>query len=228
VSSVGIRESQQLRTWGALRTAAIGLIERYGYDAVSVEAIADAAGVSKRTFFNYFASKDAVIFDPAPNERRLWERLVATVPTDEPVWSSLELFFLGYSGAHRHHLAQQRRVIASSATLTRLGWMAAAQYEDFLTDWTLSRTTWTPAAAMQSRAVVNAAIATLNVAFFAWSPEDEVDVLDELIREAFGAVVTAQIPPTGLRLPPVGRSATGRSRRVRQLAVVGSVGREVR
>ncbi len=195
VSTVGARERNQVRTWSALRSAAVELIERHGYDAVTVEAIAEAAGVSKRTFFNYFASKDAVIFDPAPNERDLWEQLAAQRPTDEPAWASLEEFFLGYSQAHRDHLARQRRVIASSPTLTRLGWAAAHQYEDFLTGWMLSRIPRTPASGLHARSLANVAIAALSVAFFAWSPADGVDALDDLIREAFRAVPIAQVPP---------------------------------
>ena len=42
--------------------AAMELFDRQGYDATTVDAIADGAGVSRRTFFHHFASKDAVLF----------------------------------------------------------------------------------------------------------------------------------------------------------------------
>lgn len=41
--------------------AAVQLIARQGYDATSVEAIAESADVARQTFFNYFPSKDAVV-----------------------------------------------------------------------------------------------------------------------------------------------------------------------
>lgn len=53
-------------TRNALRRAAVRLVEARGLGAVTVEDIAAAAGVSTRTFFNYFPTKeDAVVgWDP--------------------------------------------------------------------------------------------------------------------------------------------------------------------
>ena len=48
----------------AMREAALRLMSERGYDATSTDDIARAAGVSPRTFFNYFASKDAVVLLP--------------------------------------------------------------------------------------------------------------------------------------------------------------------
>jgi AcrR family transcriptional regulator len=45
-----------------IETAALDLFEQQGYAATTVEAIASAAGVARRTFFLHFPSKDAVLF----------------------------------------------------------------------------------------------------------------------------------------------------------------------
>ncbi len=49
--------------------AAIGLLAREGFDATSVEDLADAAGMSRSTFFRKFGSKEDVVF--ADHERIL-------------------------------------------------------------------------------------------------------------------------------------------------------------
>ncbi|RXZ88360.1 TetR/AcrR family transcriptional regulator [Agromyces atrinae] len=53
------------RTAAALESAAISLVLEHGYDNVTVDMIADAAGVSQRTFFNYFATKEAALLGSA-------------------------------------------------------------------------------------------------------------------------------------------------------------------
>jgi AcrR family transcriptional regulator len=45
-----------------IEAAALDLFEQQGYAATTVEAIATAAGVARRTFFLHFPSKDAVVF----------------------------------------------------------------------------------------------------------------------------------------------------------------------
>ena len=65
----------------AMREAALRLMSERGYDATSTDDIARAAGVSPRTFFNYFASKDAVVLLP---EGVFLERLVTSALDPRP------------------------------------------------------------------------------------------------------------------------------------------------
>ncbi|WP_298459578.1 TetR/AcrR family transcriptional regulator [uncultured Cellulomonas sp.] len=62
----GLRERQKRARREALIDAAHGLVEREGLDAVTVEAICAEAGVSTRTFFNYFESKDDAVLGMEP------------------------------------------------------------------------------------------------------------------------------------------------------------------
>jgi len=59
--TTGLRERKKLATRLALHEAALRLVAERGRDQVSVDLIADRAGVSPRTFFNYFTCKDDAI-----------------------------------------------------------------------------------------------------------------------------------------------------------------------
>jgi len=56
------RQQHKLRTQRALQKAALDLFADQGYDTTTTDEIAERAGVSPRTFFRYFPTKESVLF----------------------------------------------------------------------------------------------------------------------------------------------------------------------
>ncbi|MGA8116245.1 MAG: TetR family transcriptional regulator [Actinocatenispora sp.] len=80
-------------TRDALQRAALRLVRECGPEAVTVEEICAQAGVSPRTFFNYFASKEEAIIDWNPQVDAFVTRAVIERPGGESpvqaIWSVL-------------------------------------------------------------------------------------------------------------------------------------------
>jgi AcrR family transcriptional regulator len=69
--------------------AALQLFQAQGFDNTSMEQVADAAGVSRRTIYRYFFTKDDLVFESP----RLWLRVLnETLETREPQESTRDLF----------------------------------------------------------------------------------------------------------------------------------------
>ncbi|MET4004667.1 AcrR family transcriptional regulator [Arthrobacter sp. UYCu511] len=60
-ATVPLRERNRLDTWALIHDAASAMACQQGMSKTTVEAIAEAAGISKRTFFNYFPTKEDAI-----------------------------------------------------------------------------------------------------------------------------------------------------------------------
>lgn len=87
---VGLRERKKLDTRRALSDAALQLMfERGGLENVTREDIAAMAGVSVRTFTNYFTGKyEALAYRQTERMRRSIERL-RDRPAGEPLWTAI-------------------------------------------------------------------------------------------------------------------------------------------
>ncbi|MEU2035978.1 TetR/AcrR family transcriptional regulator [Nocardia amamiensis] len=88
-SGNGPRDREKARVRGELIDAALRLFERQGFEQTTVQQIADAAQVSRRTFHRHFPSKMAVVFS---HEEDLMAQLLAAVerrPASESVLTAL-------------------------------------------------------------------------------------------------------------------------------------------
>lgn len=115
-----LRDENKSRTRRALREAALKLFATKGYDETTTEEVAERAGVSARTFFRYFPTKESVLW----LRERDWVESVTQSFLAQPEslsdWEALRLTLIAVAGGlarGRAGLLLFQRAVASSATL---------------------------------------------------------------------------------------------------------------
>lgn len=116
----GRRERHKRTTRQALEEAALVLFARDGFDATTVEAIAERAEVSPRTFFRYFAAKEEVLDMGWAERRERLARLVREAPAGADdlaaAVAALEGIAVDFE-AERHRVVLRAAAVASSSAL---------------------------------------------------------------------------------------------------------------
>jgi AcrR family transcriptional regulator len=103
-----VRASQVERTRSRMSREAIDLFEQQGFTATTVDEICAAAEVSQRTFFRYFATKEAVLFGEI-DATKVLARLESP-PQEETLGESLCALACGWESAADPHEVRRRIV----------------------------------------------------------------------------------------------------------------------
>ncbi|RJQ69625.1 TetR family transcriptional regulator [Pseudonocardiaceae bacterium YIM PH 21723] len=196
----GLRERKKEQTREALSWAAIRLTVERGFDNVLVEDIAAAAGVSARTFNNYFSSKaEAIAARHADRGRRIAAELLAR-PADEPLWTAItEAVVAGFTGAPGGQTdpgpqwRKQVPIMLDSPALQGEFLRANAAVEaDILA--AISARTGIDSGQLYPKLLAGTVGAAILAVLDHWRQAEDPPPVAELLREAFGLL--AQGPPT--------------------------------
>lgn len=113
------RERDPAATRARIAQAALELFEQQGYAETTIDQIAEAAGVGRRTIFEHFPTKQAILFDHLVVRREVALQRLAERPASEPPLVSLHAVIreLCHEGYDRAFLDQIRAVLAADATV---------------------------------------------------------------------------------------------------------------
>jgi len=203
----GLRERKKAETRAALGWAAIHLTAERGYDNVRVEDIAEAAGVSPRTFNNYFSSKAEAIASRHLDRSLRTAAALRERPAGEPLWTALAQASLAQftrgpevdampSPAHDQWAAGVRAMLAEPA-LQAERLRAAAIAEAELAAAVAERTGTDLATDMYPRLVAAAASAAVAVAMGHYlDSADPPAPIERLITDAFTQIAAGLPAPS--------------------------------
>ncbi len=169
---------------------ALDLFVEHGFDNTTVDDIADAAGISPRSFFRYFATKeDVVIEDPVANGRTLADAL-AVRPAGEDPWDSmrvtLQALVAGGSDPESRRGLRTMRVVFGSATLRARNLEKHLTWAQMITPLAEQRFDGDPAERrFRAQTLIHGAFTCFDVALAEWVARDGATPLAELLDIAF-------------------------------------------
>jgi AcrR family transcriptional regulator len=115
-ATTGLRERKKQQTREALARAGMELFVERGYHATTLAEIAEAAGVSTRTIFAYFPSKEDILFASFQTMREALVRALAERPGGKDALTTLRDFIV--FGHTKSELDRELdRIIGSDETL---------------------------------------------------------------------------------------------------------------
>ncbi|MFK0173256.1 TetR/AcrR family transcriptional regulator [Streptomyces sp. NPDC090306] len=132
-AAMGLRERKKLQAGRRIYRTAVELFAERGFDNVSVQEIADAAEVSKMTVFNYFRTKEDLVFGPMEEH---FEDAANAVRDRRPGESAVDAVLRGYLemvenrdpavGLNAEPFARQvRRLVMETPVLMERAFLAA-------------------------------------------------------------------------------------------------------
>lgn len=188
MQDLGLRERKKHQTHEALVASALALFAERGFERVTVEEIAASCGVSPRTFFRYFPSKEDVLFADIDGRQQQLLAAIDEQPGGTTPLLALRAAVFAVASDYEDERARillRHQVIASTPAL----WHRAVERHH---QWELAiveelRHTGLAAGLddLELRLVVAASSTALRVAVETWTAAGGNDDLRALLTRAF-------------------------------------------
>jgi TetR/AcrR family transcriptional regulator, regulator of mycofactocin system len=171
-------------TRAQIARVALGLFERNGFDETTVEDIAAAAGISRRTLFRYFESKRDIVWGEFAVELvRLREHL-HEAPADEPLMDVLRRAVVStnrFGAGELDELRIRVNLISTVPTLVAHSALRYAEWRQVVAEFAAERRGEGPDD-LGPQTLAHAALGAAMAAFARWAHHDVEDLTAEVDR----------------------------------------------
>ena len=178
---------RRITTRAELEHVAFELFERQGYEGTTVDDIASAAGIGRRTFFRYFASKNDVPWGNFAAELDRMRAWLAGCPADTPLMDAIRLAIVDFNTVPTEDLVWHRRrmrLILDVPVLMSHSMLRFAEWRQVIADYVAERT-GVPSCALLPQTIAYASLGAAIAAYEQWLHADGelTTLLDEAMRD---------------------------------------------
>ncbi|MGO4712720.1 TetR/AcrR family transcriptional regulator [Bradyrhizobium sp. 2TAF24] len=182
----GLRERKRRETSARIIEQGLKLFVKNGYDGTTLDAIAEAAGISRRTFFYYFKSKEDVLLAAHDSGFRaaLRPAMLAESPDQAPIAAVQKCLIKLASRYETRESIVFDRLMQSTEALRARKEAVFVEAEQILLD-AMGELWPSPARRDGLRLVAMVAMGTLRLALERWKQHDAAQPLAHYIRQSF-------------------------------------------
>jgi len=199
-----LRERKKLHTRDALAAAALRLAREHGFDGVTVDQIAASADVARRTFFRYFATKEAALFPDYARRLELFRVRLGEQPLEASPLARVEGAFLALAAVYmseRQAIVAQQRVVDAAPALIAYERMLDRDFEQVVAVALEPSGPERVRAGRRARILAGAIMGAVRATLREWFDADGRLDLVQLGRETFAQLASADEPTP----PPAAR-----------------------
>ena len=185
---VGLRDAKRIETKERIIAAAVDLFLARGLNKTLVDDIAETANVSRRTFFNYFPSKEEVLSEWFRCQGEYLAACFASRPAEEALWASLYTAYLEMRNAFGRdgdRVVKLRRLLAVEPALMAKKYECVASTTDNLTGVVERRLPKTADRTLRAHVFVQAALGAYNSASLHWEAAPSRRSFEATLKRAF-------------------------------------------
>jgi AcrR family transcriptional regulator len=182
---LGLRERKKIKTRTAIRDATYALIKEQGYDATTIEQIAERAEVSQSTVFRYFPTKEDIVLTDEYDEILLHE--LSARPADEPWMDSVRHIMrkaVGLGMAEEPEVTRLRARLTVEVPAVRSRMMESMSATGKLLAQAVAARTGRDEGSLEVRVYAKSLIGGLSEISLYWAENDFRDDLLDLVDRA--------------------------------------------
>lgn len=184
-----LRERKRRETRQRIAETGLRLFLANGYETTTLDTIAAEAGISRRTFFSYFKSKEDILFVwQSGGWRVVREDLLNVSPEEHPLDAVRDVFIKHLAHYSNNEMRSIDRLLRSSAAL-RARKQAFYEEEEQAMFATLCEIWRQPQRRPALRMVAMACIGVVRLSLEAWSQQDTTNQpLADVLQEGFASL----------------------------------------